>query len=112
MAHDALRRRSPNTISLDAPAPNSEEGIIWPLAADVPDHVADLLSQELSARVQQALLQLTPDHRIVVVLHHLEGMPVEDIAHIMSKPTGTVKSRLARARAELKSLLAGYVEER
>ena len=111
MAHDISRRRRPDTLSLDGAPPGSAEGGEWQLAAETPDYVTHVLTQELSLQVQQALLTLSPDHRIVVVLHHLEGMAVEDIARTIGVPAGTVKSRLARARAELKRKLAGYFEE-
>ena len=88
-----------------------QTGSEWQVASDAPAHDARVLSAELSARVQRALLTLSPDHRVVVVLHHLEGMAVEDIARTLGTPVGTIKSRLARARAELKRKLEGYVEE-
>ncbi len=111
VTHDKARRKQLNTLSLDAPPPGCEEGSEWQIAADTPDHDAGMLSAELAARVQQALLTLSPDHRAVVILHHLEGMAVEEIANTVGVPTGTVKSRLARARAELKRKLEGYFEE-
>jgi RNA polymerase sigma-70 factor (ECF subfamily) len=111
LAHDKARRKQITTFSLDAPPPGCDEGSEWQIAADTPHHDTHILSAELSARVQHALLTLSPDHRAVVVLHHLEGMAVEDIAKTVGVPTGTVKSRLARARAELKRNLEGYFEE-
>jgi len=112
MAHDSLRRRKPQTFSLDAPPPGTEEGIDWQLASETPTAEHQMLTGELSAQVRGALDALSPDHRAVVVLHHLEEMPVERIAEILDVPVGTVKSRLARARAELKRLLADYLETR
>ena len=111
MAHDKARRKRLDTLSLDAPPPGHDIGSEWQVASDAPDHDTMVLSDELAAKVQQALQALTPDHRLVVVLHHLEGMAVEDIARAIGKPAGTVKSRLARARAELKRQLEGYVGE-
>jgi hypothetical protein len=64
----------------------------------------------MQERVQEAIAGLSPDHRTVVTLHHLEGMPVEEIARVMDCSVGTVKSRLSRARDHLKRKLAGYVE--
>ena len=60
--------------------------------------------------VQRAISSLDDDHRMVVVLHHLEGLDVHDIANTLGVPEGTVKSRLARAREHLKRKLGSLVE--
>lgn len=63
---------------------------------------AAVLDQERNAVVHRAVAAL-PDHqREVVVLHHFGGMPVEDVARTIGVPTGTVLSRLARAREALR----------
>jgi len=110
IVHDALRRRKPQTFSLDAAPPGTEEGTEWSLASKAPTTEDQMLSGELSTHLRTALESLSPDHRAVIVLHHLEEMPVERIAEILKVPIGTVKSRLARARAELKRLLSDYLE--
>lgn len=59
--------------------------------------------------VRRAVMSL-PDHqRTVVVMHHLEDMPVDEIAATLGLPKGTVVSRLARGRDMLKKKLAGRV---
>ncbi len=55
--------------------------------------------------VQRGLAQLSSDHRTVLVLHDLEGLPQKEIAEIVGIPVGTVKSRLFHARAALKNFL-------
>ena len=65
--------------------------------------------KDLQAAVQGALDTLSEEHRAVVVLHHIEGMDVQEIARELGVPEGTVKSRLARAREELKRKLGHYV---
>ena len=52
-----------------------------------------------------ALEQLDPKYRIPLLLFHLEGFSVKEIAGIMRLPQNTVKSRLARARQKLNDLL-------
>lgn len=111
MAHDRLRRRRMPTVSLDCPPPGREEGAEWTLADEGLDTEARLLREELARQVQQALQALSADHRLVVALHHLEGLPVDEIATTLGVPIGTVKSRLSRARVELRRLLSAYVEE-
>lgn len=49
--------------------------------------------------VEGAMRTLPPAHRAVLVLHHGLGMPVNEVAEVLGVPTGTVKSRLSRARA-------------
>lgn len=55
--------------------------------------------------VSRALATLPLSQREVVVLHHLLDLPVEQVAAELGLPTGTVKSRLARARVALTPLL-------
>ncbi|MHB9130054.1 MAG: RNA polymerase sigma factor [Armatimonadota bacterium] len=110
LAHDRLRRRRPPAFSLDAPPPGQDADVPWHLPDTQPGSEAQVLSGELSTQVQQALLALSAEHRIVVVLHHLEGLPVEEIAGVLGVASGTVKSRLSRARAELRRRLADYLQ--
>jgi len=60
--------------------------------------------------VRRAIATLTPDHQEVVVMHHLEGLPLDHIARVVGVPIGTVKSRLSRGRDCLKRALRGFVE--
>jgi RNA polymerase sigma-70 factor, ECF subfamily len=54
----------------------------------------------------EALRELTVAHRQVVVLYYLADLPVEQVAHELGVPVGTVKARLARARSALAAWLA------
>jgi RNA polymerase sigma-70 factor (ECF subfamily) len=54
----------------------------------------------------RAFGRLSVDDRAVLVLHHLHERPVAEIAAALGAPTGTIKSRLHRARAALESALA------
>lgn len=65
-----------------------------------------LEQQESAAQLQAALAQLSAEHRVVLVLKDLEGLRYEEIAEIAGVPIGTVRSRLHRARLELKELLS------
>ncbi|HEX2999669.1 MAG TPA: sigma-70 family RNA polymerase sigma factor [Armatimonadota bacterium] len=73
------------------------------------DPEAEAEGHEMQAVVRNALAQLSPAHREVIVLHHLQDVPVEEIARIVGCSEGTVKSRLARGREVLKRKLRGYV---
>ena len=63
-----------------------------------------LQRQEEENRVQQALLRLSPEHRAVLVLKDMEGQKYEDMAAILGVPIGTIRSRLHRARTELREV--------
>jgi RNA polymerase sigma-70 factor, ECF subfamily len=64
----------------------------------VPDH-ADASS--LSIDVQQALMQVPEDFRVVMLLHDVQDLRQEEVAAIVGVPVGTVKSRLHRGRIAL-----------
>lgn len=64
--------------------------------------------QELSEAVAEAMARLTDGQREVVVLAHYEQLPISEIADILQIDAGAVKSRLQRARAALKELLAAH----
>jgi len=55
--------------------------------------------------LHNALRALPLGQRHVIVLHHLVGLPVEEVARELRVPTGTVKSRLARGRRALADVL-------
>jgi RNA polymerase sigma-70 factor (ECF subfamily) len=80
-------------------------------ADEQPPPAAGLTRDELAERVQAALARLSAEHREVVVLHHLEGLPVAEIAGLLDVAPGTVKSRLGRARTHLTRLLGPYLED-
>ena len=69
-----------------------------------------VVQAELQARVEAAIASLDPEHRTVIVLRDIEGMDYAQVADVLDVAVGTVKSRLHRARAALRELLAPYVE--
>jgi RNA polymerase sigma-70 factor (ECF subfamily) len=71
---------------------------------------AMLESAELRQAVWAALNELSPEHRAAVVMHHVEGMGVSEIAKAVGVRPGTIMSRLARAREALRKSLSQYVE--
>ncbi len=59
------------------------------------------------ARLQNALDRLPAFQRELVIMHDVEGYTLVEVAEITATPTGTLKSRLHRARAALRADLAG-----
>jgi RNA polymerase sigma-70 factor (ECF subfamily) len=70
---------------------------------------AALERRELETALGRAIAELPEDRRILVVLRDLEGLPYEEIAHVLELELGTVRSRLHRARAELKEKLERFL---
>lgn len=73
-----------------------------------PQHIPEQLIQQhqLQGRIQAALECLNEDQRNLVALHDMEGYTLPELETILDTPLGTLKSRLHRARARLKDILA------
>lgn len=109
LARDRQRRHRLATTTLDVSSSETDEVIERSLPSSDPPLDHRLMTQELSQQLQAALLDLSPEHRAVIILHHLEHVPVEEMSATLQVPVGTIKSRLARARAELRRRLAPYL---
>lgn len=94
-ALNALRRKE--TLSLDAT--ESEP----PTPGGLPEEKAAARADRDAVR--QALSQLSAEHRAVLELVFYGGMSLQEVAEVMNCPLGTVKSRLAYARAALRGYL-------
>ncbi len=80
--------------------------IQFDLGRHTPDAAAALGMRQERVLVDAAIRALSPPLREVIVLRELEGLEYREIAEIAGVPIGTVMSRLSRARARLKTLLA------
>jgi len=109
--YDELRRRKRRpAVSLEALVEDSEdEGSVGSTKlADNPE--AAVQRHELIDAIQDCLNGLQPEFRIVAVLVDVQGLDYDEAAQSIGKPLGTVKSRLARARAKLRECLKAYGE--
>ena len=109
-SYDELRRwkRQPS-ISLEQVNNEGDEieSPLWmrdPLAG--PQEAAE--SSEMRDALQHCLRKLVPDYRTVVTLVDIEGMSYEEAAQAARIPVGTVKSRLARARMQIRKALRSF----
>jgi RNA polymerase sigma-70 factor (ECF subfamily) len=75
------------------------------------DPTLPLEQAERDDLIQSALNSLADDHRAVVVMKEFDGLHYEEIATILNVPVGTVRSRLHRARLDLRERLKGVVSE-
>lgn len=62
-------------------------------------------AQQLKWSLEEAMAQLSPDHRQIILLHDAEGYRYEEIAQLLDIPVGTVKSRLNAARLSLRQAM-------
>jgi len=67
--------------------------------------VTILEREEIRLSIHQALAQIDAERRAVITLRDLQGLNYEEISECLSIPVGTVRSRLHRARLELKEVL-------
>jgi RNA polymerase sigma-70 factor (ECF subfamily) len=75
----------------------------WASRSDSPE--ATVVTSDMSAHVQDALMSLPTDYRAVLVLRHFEDCSYDEIAQIVGVPEKTVKSRLFTARRLMKERL-------
>jgi RNA polymerase sigma-70 factor (ECF subfamily) len=103
------RRHRFATMSLDDAPKNNGASIAQSVASPGPTPEEILQSKEQETEIQQALRRLSKDHRSIIVLRDIEGLSYNEIADVLGVSIGTVKSRLARARADLKQSLMRYL---
>jgi RNA polymerase sigma-70 factor (ECF subfamily) len=100
----SLKRKQKVAVRLDS-GRNGQLAIepLDPSETSRPGHALEQAEQE--QRVQQALLKLSAEHRAVLILKDMEGQKYETMAEVLQVPIGTIRSRLHRARLELRELL-------
>ena len=95
---DRIRSRRPTS-----PLDDDDRVIALPDPNPGPELAA--LSRDRVRSIEVALAHLSAEHRAVVLMRDLSGLSYEEIAESLSVPIGTVRSRLARARAGLQAEL-------
>lgn len=110
--YDELRKRKrvAPPLSLDAPRHMEDGDMDWEIASDSPSPDEDMTTREFYEQLRDAIADLPEVFRTTIVLREIEGMAYEEIAEITGVSLGTVKSRIARARARLQSQLQTYLE--
>lgn len=71
-----------------------------------PQPEEQLMSQQVQTEMQNAIAELKENYRVVLVMRDIEGMSYDDIAAVLEISVGTVKSRLNRARENLRKIIA------
>ncbi|HXD86031.1 MAG TPA: sigma-70 family RNA polymerase sigma factor [Urbifossiella sp.] len=106
----SLKRKKKPAVSLDA-ARNGDHrggnpGLREPVdSSEFVKPGAALERTEEEALLHAALIRLSTEHRDVLVMKDMDGLKYEEIAEVIGVPIGTIRSRLHRARLELRDLL-------
>lgn len=101
------RRKRDATVSLDQNQGESGQSIIGTLAEPSENPEQQTLARERELALRSALQRLGQAYRETVILRDIEGFTYEEIAETLGINVGTVKSRLARGRQELRKKLEG-----
>ncbi len=106
IVHDALKaaKRQQRSLSLDEPSGSIADWLLD--AASLPEELAE--ANDLQQRVWNALQQLTPEQRAVIIQRHFLEMGEAEMAAKFQRPASTIKWWLHTARERLKSLLGAY----
>lgn len=101
---DSLRRRNSHAVTA---LPDDADGEDAPRRelADSTDLQAEYIRKERQAAVRQAISELDPNSRELIIMRDINGLSYAEIADATDIPLGTVKSRLSRARDQLKEFL-------
>ena len=107
--HLKLRRNRTPHLSLNDldVQPENDPDLVALVSDKTPRREANLA--ELQRRLNEAILKLSEDHRSVVTLHDIHGLPHDQIAKILGVNPGTVRSRLFYAHQQLQGWLADWM---
>ncbi len=112
--YDELRRRkrrpaaSLEALTEDLDGIEADEHLSLASGSESPEQAAE--RAELARAIHHCLEGLPADFRVVAVLSDVQGFGYREIAEAIGKPLGTVKSRLARARARMRDCLESFGE--
>lgn len=92
------RRRRVKSVSYDAPLQREggDENLYFDMADHTPNAEQTIMAGSLSEEMQEALDSLSAEQRTLVILADVENIPYKDIAEMLNKPVGTIRSRLHR----------------
>jgi RNA polymerase sigma-70 factor (ECF subfamily) len=111
--HLEARRRRPLPCSRVGDRSNHAEkdppAVVDRLADPAPRADVLLERTDLARIIQAELATLTPEHRVVLVLRDIQGLSYDEISRMLDLELGTVRSRLHRARMEMKTRLSPHL---
>jgi RNA polymerase sigma-70 factor (ECF subfamily) len=104
-----MKRRKATSLNSAMRGSDDEEGGL-DVADGAPEPAEQLVDRENVRLVQEAIGEMEPEFRTMIVMRDMEGRPYEEIAAVLEVPVGTVRSRLHRARQALKDKLKGKLK--
>jgi RNA polymerase sigma-70 factor (ECF subfamily) len=101
------RRRRVKTVSYDAPllGSNGDDSIHFDVADGKATPEDQMLNMELNEDLQAVLSTLTAEQKMLIELADVQSVPYHEIAEMMGKPVGTIRSRLHRTHKLIKARL-------
>ncbi len=101
------RRRRVKAVSYDAPLQREggDENLFFETADHTPNPEQAAMHGAFSEDLQKTLNSLTPEQRLLITLADIEGVPYKEIAEMMDKPVGTIRSRLHRTHKLIRTKL-------
>jgi RNA polymerase sigma-70 factor, ECF subfamily len=108
----AWRRAGAQKRAGEVPLPGQGDGAEsskWEPADTAPDPGEEIVRRERNHLIMKAIGELEEDFRVALVLRDIEGLSYEEISEIIERPVGTVRSRIHRARGDLKEKLKDVV---
>jgi RNA polymerase sigma-70 factor (ECF subfamily) len=99
------KRRADRTVPLDEPIDTGEDEVIREIAVWDENPEETYSREELARILEQAVESLKPAYRTVFILRDIEEMSIEETAQILNLSISAVKSRLLRARLQLREKL-------
>ncbi|MEJ7847574.1 MAG: sigma-70 family RNA polymerase sigma factor [Pyrinomonadaceae bacterium] len=102
------RRKRDKTVSLDAPAGDGERLLSETLAGTSENPEEAAMQRQREAGLRNVLLNLPDIYREVIILCDIEGQSYDEISRMLDINIGTVKSRIARGREELRRRLKDF----
>jgi RNA polymerase sigma-70 factor (ECF subfamily) len=105
------QKRKTRRVPVSVEAAREQAGV-EPSDTHLDNHPSHSLeTSERQAAVRAALAELSEEYRTVLVLKEMEGLKYEEIAEIVGCPIGTVRSRIHRARYELRCKLEPWLRD-
>jgi RNA polymerase sigma-70 factor, ECF subfamily len=107
------RRRRVKAVSYDTPLQREggDDNLFFDMPDERPNPEQHMLSGSMSENLQKTLNSLSAEQRLLVTLADIEGLPYKDIAEMLGKPVGTIRSRLHRTHKLMRQRLERFEKE-